>query len=408
MRKEPKALFCDRRFRDYRQEKLEEMKHEISTLSRDELEDNSTDFLTLIFTEKYSPPNVKLSDPIKRDGGEVEKDVSHRQDLMIIDRSTPTYKTFQRLEVVLKFNVKEEIFRCRPSSYDLNPPLFNKLRNGELVYYIDYTTDNREPEEVSQEIQNKLEKWNSKVEKYVQNLNNNIESMRKELGKQARSSIEKRRSELDTKQQIMDELGVQTQSKEPRGFVKPEKKRNLELSAPSGDASPPGVPDKVFIDLLEIIEDIGINIERSAERVRTLDEQSLRDIFLAGINSHFKGLATGETFNKSGKTDILLRHENNNIFVAECKFWTGKSSYTNAIDQLLEYLTVRDTHASLLIFSNNTDFDHVRAQIKQSSTQHPHYRTELPEFDDHDVFEFTGDSGSTVKIAVQTFNLKQE
>jgi hypothetical protein len=41
------------------------------------------------------------------------------------------------------------------------------------------------------------------------------------------------------------------------------------------------------------------------------------------LNGQYQGQATGETFNHVGKTDILIRHENKNVFVAECKFWGG-------------------------------------------------------------------------------------
>jgi len=33
-----------------------------------------------------------------------------------------------------------------------------------------------------------------------------------------------------------------------------------------------------------------------------------------------QGKATGETFNRARKTDILLREGDRNVFIAECKF----------------------------------------------------------------------------------------
>jgi hypothetical protein len=35
------------------------------------------------------------------------------------------------------------------------------------------------------------------------------------------------------------------------------------------------------------------------------------------LNRHFEGAATGETFNHRGKTDILIRVDGKNIFIAE-------------------------------------------------------------------------------------------
>jgi hypothetical protein len=38
------------------------------------------------------------------------------------------------------------------------------------------------------------------------------------------------------------------------------------------------------------------------------------------LNSHYEGAATGETFNGTGKTDILVRHGLDNAFIGQCKF----------------------------------------------------------------------------------------
>lgn len=295
------ALFCDKQFSEFRSEQLEEMKEEISNLSSDELQNNSTDSLALIFAAKYTPSQIELQDPVKDDGGEVEKDVSHRQDLPIFDRSTPTYKKFQRLKVRLPFNVDKELFRCKPGSFDLNPPLYDELSRNEVVYYIDYTTKNRDPEEIKEEIENELEDWLDNVEKYVGNLNDDIEQMQEKFRGEARSAIERRRDEVETKQQVMDELGVDTGKSENQGYVVPEEKRDITIPSSSAEDSPEILLDQTFLDILEIIDDLGINIERSAERLRDLDEESLRDIFLAGINSHYAGLATARVSTVAGK-----------------------------------------------------------------------------------------------------------
>jgi len=399
------ALFYDKRFSEFRREQLEEMKNEISDLSSDELQNNSTDSLALIFAAKYTPSQIELQEPIKDDGGEVEKDVSHRQDLAIFDRSTPTYKKFQRLKVRLPFNVDKEIFRCKPGSFDLSPPLYDELNRSEVVYYIDYTTKNRDPEEIREEIENELEDWLEDVEKYVGNLNDDIEQMQEKFRNEARSVIERRRDEVETKQQVMDELGVDTGTSGNQGYVTPEKKRDIEIPSSSSDDPHEIMPDRTFLDILEIIDDLGINIERSAERLRDLDEESLRDIFLAGINSHYGGLATGESFNRSGKTDILLRHDNKNLFVAECKFWKGQSQYKDAIDQLLGNLTIRDTHASLLIFSRRNKYSQMADRVEEATKGHEQYETQLSEFADHDIYSFQTSSGTPVKVAVKTFDL---
>ena len=66
----------------------------------------------------------------------------------------------------------------------------------------------------------------------------------------------------------------------------------------------------------------------------------------------FTGQGNRRDFNFQGKTDILIRFEERDILVAECKFWKAKA-FLETIDQLLSYLSWRDTKAALIIFNRN-------------------------------------------------------
>ena len=113
-------------------------------------------------------------------------------------------------------------------------------------------------------------------------------------------------------------------------------------------------------------------MERNPTTFAKLDEEALRDMYLVPLNGHFEGAATGETFNASGKTDIIIRVEDRNIFIAECKIWRGPKYLTEAIDQLLSYLTWRDTKTAIVVFNRNRDFSAVLRAIQETMTTHPH------------------------------------
>jgi hypothetical protein len=102
-----------------------------------------------------------------------------------------------------------------------------------------------------------------------------------------------------------------------------------------------------------------------------MGEEHLRDHFLVQLNGHFEGNATGETFNKSGKTNIIIRAEGRSIFIAECKFWGGEKLFLDTIDQLLGYLTWRDTKTALVIFNRNKSFSAVVTKARESIKAHP-------------------------------------
>jgi len=79
---------------------------------------------------------------------------------------------------------------------------------------------------------------------------------------------------------------------------------------------------------------------------------------------------TGETFNKIGKTDILIRHEKSNVFIAECKFWKGIGAFHETIDQILSYLTWRDSKAAILCFVENKELNPVLEKIESETSNH--------------------------------------
>src|SRR5207253_607028 len=99
------------------------------------------------------------------------------------------------------------------------------------------------------------------------------------------------------------------------------------------------------------------------------DEESLRDRFVTTLSSHFQN-TTAETFNKTGKTDILVRHEGETVFVAECKIWRGSKAFHEAIDQLLGYLTWREQDAAIILFVPNRDISAVLRTIEEEAAKH--------------------------------------
>jgi hypothetical protein len=78
------------------------------------------------------------------------------------------------------------------------------------------------------------------------------------------------------------------------------------------------------------------------------------------------------------QTDILVRSEGRNIFIAECKFWSGPKMLTDTIDQLLGYTSWRDTKVAVIVFNRNKDFSRVLAAISETAKTHSNFKRELP------------------------------
>ena len=125
-----------------------------------------------------------------------------------------------------------------------------------------------------------------------------------------------------------------------------------------------GIDD--YEHILSVLSNMVEVMERSPSAFKGMNEEDLRTHFLVQLNGHYEGQATGETFNYEGKTDILIRADGRNIFIAECKFWTGPAGLTKALDQLLGYTAWRDTKAALLIFNRNRNMSAVLERLTKT------------------------------------------
>ncbi|XRE41968.1 hypothetical protein ACIVBQ_000172 [Tenacibaculum discolor] len=129
--------------------------------------------------------------------------------------------------------------------------------------------------------------------------------------------------------------------------------------------------------LIQQIFFFGQSLEKLNHLHNAFGEEEFRDYFLPHLTQISKNhITTGETFNKNGKTDILIQDLNAcNIFIAECKLWKGSSYLSSAINQLFErYVLWRDEKVALIIFNkDNKDFTKVIEIAKETIEEHELY-----------------------------------
>jgi hypothetical protein len=169
-------------------------------------------------------------------------------------------------------------------------------------------------------------------------------------------------------------------------------------------SSAPTMAKKMYADILKVIYDAGKSMEKKPALYIGKDEEGLRDQFLFILETRYESItATGETFNKKGKTDIILKYseDGSNVFVAECKFWKGASEFHKAINQLFDrYLTWRDSKVALIFFVTNKDFSKIITTADKECEEHEYfvsrngengesslsYKFRLPKDKDKEVF----------------------
>jgi len=179
--------------------------------------------------------------------------------------------------------------------------------------------------------------------------------------------------------------------------------------APAASYEPdPELEDKEYEFILRVMRNAFCVMERHAASFATLDEENIRDHILLQLNGHYEGAATGETFNSNGKTDILIRVENRNIFIAECKFWHGPKKFEEAIEQLLGYLTWRDCKCALVVFNKLKNPSWVAQRMHKTMSGHKAHR-ELVSIDSAGngryVFVKESDPGRDIIITTQLFDV---
>ncbi|GAB3938769.1 hypothetical protein [Larkinella terrae] len=146
-------------------------------------------------------------------------------------------------------------------------------------------------------------------------------------------------------------------------------------------SSEPTMSNEMYNDVLKVVYDSGKNMEKKPSLYQNKDEEGLRDQFLFVLETRYEGTtASGETFNRGGKTDIILKYakDGSNLFVAECKFWHGASEFLKAISQLFDrYLTWRDSKVALILFVKNKEFSNILDTIKSEISNHPYFVSKI-------------------------------
>jgi hypothetical protein len=183
------------------------------------------------------------------------------------------------------------------------------------------------------------------------------------------------------------------------------------LSKPLSSTLPPemGIAEQDYEYILSIIRHEGRTFEATPGTFVIHDEEDLRNIILAHLNGHFKGDASGETFRRSGKTDIRIEAQDRAAFVAECKVWNGPKTITESIDQLLGYLTWRDCKTAIIIFNKSVaGFTDILLKTKTSVESHPCFVKMVTETDQGEwryIFKSKDDDARMLQIHVFLFNL---
>jgi len=312
-----------------------------------------------------------------------------------------------RHTVVVPFEGDARLLLHAPNRYTSNPPAA-KLVGNELHFVYDLTPVD-ELTSIKPDYENRLKRIND----YLAATCAQVGEYNRQLRARVRSAIEERRQRLLNDVRNVAGLGLPVRRRNDVSVYSPpsvRRKKPVVRPNPNRERhSPePALPVDEFEHILRVVENLAIFIERSPRTFSRMKEQELRDQILVQLNGHYEGDATGETFSCAGKTDIFVRVDRREIFVAECKFWTGPKGHIETLDQLFSYTAWSNVFLAVVIFNQNKDHTQVLGRIGECSKEHKFFARRLPdrsETHQRYIFRHPQDPDREVEVAVLAFHL---
>jgi hypothetical protein len=263
------------------------------------------------------------------------------------------------------------IFQMRPSTSISTPPMA-RVSGSELL------VDFRELNPNADAMKSRFALVLSQIKNYLGWVQTDLTAELASIISSVTSAVQSRQIRIKQASAVAASLGYPLRKRDDAAQVAaPLKRKTIELSQTKASAPQPQLEpyleNSAFEAILDVIASMSLLIERNPSTFARIPEEVLRDHFLLQLNGQFQGRATGETFNANGKTDILLRDGDRNVFIAECKYWTGPKSLTDAINQLFSYLTWRDSKAAVLVFNRNKDFTRTIGEAERALKSHSQY-----------------------------------
>lgn len=380
---------------------------EVDSISRDQFLNTSIEELAQYILSKIAvEPLILYEDKAVMEQQEKKIDVPSFNNTI--------YMHGTEVVITIPYSGTRDLWDQRPNQFRLNFPhadVQSPQRNGIGQLQITLSKPaNEAPERFKTDFNEILEA----IRFYLDVQRKQIEMFNAGLLRLINIAIIARRERIKKNENIKDILGIPLKQRDGVPSTDPiVLTRNLVRPLPpvpnGGYLPEPGITDDVYKHILSVVRHEGRTFEATPKTYSVHDEEELRDILRAHLNGHYQGSATGETFRRNGKTDICIEDTNRAAFVAECKIWRGKKEFSDAINQLLGYLTWRDCKAALIIFNkHNAKFTELLTHIPEAIQAHEKFRQSLINEQDGEwefLMSSKEDNTRPVRVHIFVFNL---
>ncbi len=284
----------------------------------------------------------------------------------------PILASAVRYTFCVPFKGDERLFFHTPSRYSMSGYTGSIQRNILLISYVVFQ---EEPSGLSRRLKEQFNRDLAQIEDTLSASNSDISGFNREVETRVKGLLADLQQKRTTASCVAEEIGF------------PIKRRQGEMqhdealiSLPRSEAKfdleedpEPFLSERAYDQIISIIDKSGKSMERAARDFAEDNEEKLRHHILVTLNSGSQR-GSAETFSRKGKTDIFIEKKNGAIFIAECKIWKGENHFLESVDQLLGYLTWRDTKAALIVFSKNKDFSKVLLAARSAVQSHTNFK----------------------------------
>lgn len=389
---------------------MQKMRQEVETLGENRLLNTAPDDLKRYLVEKHSvTPITLLRDQWYADHEDVPVDVRRDPMRWIDDRSRPAIVAGERIDVRIPFDGEAELFYAKANTFTMNPPRAVIEKNELLLRF-------ESPADQPRDVRALVDRTLADIEQHLGWQRPMIDAHNGALPAAAEQAISERRNRLLAQSQRAEALGIpiRRRADAPKTYALPTVKRKAAPTLPPATTAQfkpePALGMELYEHILKVVQDMALVMERSPDAFKAMNEEALRQHFLVQLNGQFEGKATGETFNMAGKTDILLREGDRNVFIAECKFWKGPKAFGDAIDQLLGYATWRDGKTAVLVFNRGVETSTVLTGIDTVAKAHANFKRAMDwphESGFRYVVHSNGDKNRELVLTVLVFHVPQ-
>jgi len=277
----------------------------------------------------------------------------------------------QRITVLIPFKGNAELFRYKPRLISPLTPA-GKIVDNEIELVFEGAPLNLAA------MQKELTTTVGSIKEYLRWVANDVNQFNASIENIVLGTVSKRLLLKQQRNQLADNLGIPIRRRAKPPMVPPVIRKKIELPKVVRADEDPVLELAIYNHILIVCSDMTRIMEYSPKAFSKLDEEDLRFHFLVQLNGWYEGQATGETFNLAGKTDIILKAAGGNLFIAECKIWTGEKAFSEAIDQLLGYVSWRDTKTAIIVFNRkNKDFNEVLIKMESTIKAHQNFLQDL-------------------------------